>query len=434
MKKLTLAIIVTLFIAGLLVSQNITVTSPGARTAWHTGDTVTISWTSSRCTDSNIKINIFRNSIAVENFVEQLLCAGCSSKRWTIPASYADGNYILRVKTADGACRGDSGVFTISTLFVSTGNIEVFNPTSSTSFMVTQWALSIAWGNTGLNHENVSIEVIPEGNPAGAMVVTANTPNDDEYEWRSPGSFTGAGRFFIRVKTLDGAVWGDSEIYEVNALPVEPPVIVVTGPGSSSIWNVGSPRMIYWRKVREMNDRVKIKIYDSSGRSVITNISDNTENDEEEHWMVPSDHPAGRYIMRITTIDNEVTGDSGIFNITRPDDPVTPPPPPRRTTINVKSPDASTTWRGGQKATIQWSGTPTVGVRVRIELFKKGVLRAAAIISAGTENDGEFKWKTPVTISTGEYIVKITEIRRGGVYGISKTFVIKGKFPKFKLK
>ncbi len=443
MRKLANILFYVFFLSSLTIAGTITVTSPLPGADWHKGTTQTIRWTSSGCTDTSIKINIFRNTTDPVNFVEQLTCTGCSSKSWTIPEGYTDGNYIIRVKTADNICFGDSAVFNISPPpFVSTGTITVINPSSSTSFYVTQWALGINWSNTGENHENVSIEVIPEGNPAGAMVILASTPNDGDHEWRDPGSLTGAGRFYIRVKTLDGAVWGDSEVYQVNEHSAPESIILVNSPGSRALWNVNSPRMINWNKSGEMDERVSIKLYNSSGTTLIRTISDDTANDEEEHWIVPADLTAGTYIIRITTLDGEVSGDSDLFEITRPDDPVTdprtpiieeeaPPADPRTPivpgkTINIKFPNNRSIWRSGQKGEIVWSHKPSMNRRVKIELFKERDLRVNAVISADTENDGSFLWKIPPIIVSGKFLIKITTLD-GANYGVSEIFTINSK-------
>ncbi|MEN8222856.1 MAG: Ser-Thr-rich GPI-anchored membrane family protein [Acidobacteriota bacterium] len=444
MKKKLILLFSVILLSGLIYSGTLTVTSPGPGTAWYKGDGVTISWTSAGCTDPEIKINIFRNSIDPANFVEQLTCTGCSSKGWTVPAGYTNGNYVIRVKTADGTCRGDSSVFTIGERFVSTGTITVENFVGS-PFPLTQWALSISWGSTGTVHENVSIEAIPEGNPAGAMIIVAGTPNDDFYEWRNPGDLTGAGRFFIRVKTSDGAVWGDSRIFEILPPPAPFVQISVTGPGEGGNWNVGSPRMIYWRKDGPMAENVKIELLNHTGSALIRTITANTANDGSEHWVVPRDHAAGRYIMRVKTVDNEVTGDSGIFNITRPDDPATDPrtradpdetPPDDRDprtpilperVIKIKFPDKNSIWKRGKNVEIIWSKGPATAARVRIELWKTGSLQTSGTISERAANNGKFKWKVPNIVSGGKFIVKIKEIGGIGHYGISDVFIIKGK-------
>ena len=112
MKK-SIFVFITVLSAALVFSQSITVTSPRGGENWEKGIAHNITWTSSGCTDTNVKINIFRNSIDTANFVEQITGPNSGTARWTIPAAYTTGRYILRVKTNDNICVGDSGVFNI---------------------------------------------------------------------------------------------------------------------------------------------------------------------------------------------------------------------------------------------------------------------------------------------------------------------------------
>jgi len=96
-------------------AATITVTSPHAADIWYKGHPYTITWTSTSIPAStNIKINIFKDSINQANFKLQLTCTNTSLKSWTIPTSFENGTYYIRVKTEDNAVHGDSGAFTIS--------------------------------------------------------------------------------------------------------------------------------------------------------------------------------------------------------------------------------------------------------------------------------------------------------------------------------
>ena len=115
MKKNLLFLFTILIISGFIIAEGINVTFPRSGNSLYKNSSVNITWTTvTDCTDTNIKINIFRNSISEANFVEQLTCTNNGSKRWTISDRYEVGNYQIRVKTADNVCKGDSGVFRIT--------------------------------------------------------------------------------------------------------------------------------------------------------------------------------------------------------------------------------------------------------------------------------------------------------------------------------
>jgi len=114
MKKNLLFLFTVLIITGFITAEGINVTFPRAGSTFYKNSSVNIAWTSRDCTDRNFKINIFRNSISEANFVQQLLTSNATTIPWTIPISYSPGHYMIRVKTADNVCIGDSPAFRIS--------------------------------------------------------------------------------------------------------------------------------------------------------------------------------------------------------------------------------------------------------------------------------------------------------------------------------
>lgn len=434
MKKTLILLLVFGLAFAFVSAQSITITSPVSGNNWSFGESGRVTWTQSGEQNELVKIRLFNEAgVRILSLANRTDNDGLFE--WTVPATIPAGNYMIRVKTIDDLVTGNSSLFSIGVDFVSTGRIEVVTPNSSTSFYTTRVTTAISWNDYGELHENVSITVFSEGTSSRGTTIIESTPNDGEFSWNSPASTIGVGRYYIRVKTLDGAVWGDSDIFEI--LPTTPPLVQidVTGPDTDANWNVGSPRMIYWRVRGEMDDRVKIELYNHTGLVLIRTLFANTENDESEHWIVPGDHDAGRFVMKVTTIDNEETGTSGIFNITRPDDPEEPrstPLPVRRATMKIKFPNKDSVWKSGQKGNIVWANN-SLHRRVRIELFKKGAIRPVNLVSGNTANDGNFVWNIPAGILSGKYKIKVTTADNAA-YGLSEIFVIKSGRILFKKK
>ena len=96
-------------------AATITVTSPHSGDNWCKGSTHNITWTSTSIPAStNIKINIFKDSIKQANSKLQLTCTNTSLKSWTISTNFENGTYYIRVKTEDNVVHGDSGGFIIT--------------------------------------------------------------------------------------------------------------------------------------------------------------------------------------------------------------------------------------------------------------------------------------------------------------------------------
>lgn len=113
MKKQILFFTILILLTASVFSEGITVTFPRGGNNLYKISSYRITWTSTVCQNRVFKINIFKNQINEANFVEQLIATNTTSKEWTIPRSYTSGNYIIRVKTENNNCLGDSGVFTI---------------------------------------------------------------------------------------------------------------------------------------------------------------------------------------------------------------------------------------------------------------------------------------------------------------------------------
>ena len=153
MKKLIMFSLILVVSVGMIYSAGITVNSPAGGITWYKGSTHNITWTLSGCAsaDPNVKINIFKNAVDPSNFIEQLTATTASgSKSWTIAGSYTNGNYVIRVKTNDNACFGDSGVFTITDAPSDpASSITVNTPHSGTDWCKGS-THNILWSSTGI--------------------------------------------------------------------------------------------------------------------------------------------------------------------------------------------------------------------------------------------------------------------------------------------
>lgn len=426
MKKTLISLLVFGLAFAFINAQSIVVTSPASGDNWYFNEGKRITWTRSGEQNGLVKIRLFNEAgVRVLSIADRTNNDGIYE--WTVPNTLPAGNYMIRVKTVDDLVSDDSNFFNISESFVSTDSISISVPNSSTSIYTTHVTLAITWNSSGEIHENVSISVFPEGS-SSPTIITMSTPNDDSFHWDSPGALVGSGRYYVRVKTFDGAVWGDSEIFEILATTPPRVAITVDSPDSRAEWTVNVRRMIGWQKVGEMDDHVKIKIYNEAG-AITLNVTDNTENDESHTFFLPDTHPTGRHFVRVTTADNEVTDDSEIFNIIRLDERGDPPPdtpPESRNKINVKSPNSRSVWNSGQKVNIMWAKNTIVHTKVKIELFRERRLRAVKVISSRTDNDGTFSWKIPAGITSGRHIIKVTTLNNRA-YGLSEIFVLNMK-------
>ncbi len=112
-------LLITVFITVNSYAASIKITNPQAGNVWYKGKTNTIAWTKTSDSGTNVKINIFRNSIISTNFITQLKGYNNGLMPWKIPAGYTTGKYYIRIKGVDSIGKDigvhcDSGPFTIT--------------------------------------------------------------------------------------------------------------------------------------------------------------------------------------------------------------------------------------------------------------------------------------------------------------------------------
>lgn len=94
--------------------------------------------------------------------------------------------------------------------------------------------------------------------------------------------------------------------------------ITITSPKAASNWYYGKSYTISWTIKGDMDEYVKIRLLNETGTTKILDISNRTINDGNfRSWKVPDSIPSGKYVLRVKTVDDAVSDDSGKFNISK---------------------------------------------------------------------------------------------------------------------
>ncbi len=122
------------------------------------------------------------------------------------------------------------------------------------------------------------------------------------------------GNYRIRVQTLDDDSFADSGVFSVsNCQNIE-----VTKPTTSSICDIGSNLKVSWQTIG-VGPLLKVLLYNQSKTVMICPLSSgiaiNTLNPEV---LIPNSVSPGNYVVRVSTLDDSVFGDSEIFEISNP--------------------------------------------------------------------------------------------------------------------
>ena len=190
--------------------------------------------------------------------------------------------------------------------FVYSQTITVTNPHSGDTWYKGH-TYTITWTKSGTMNANVKIRLMRNG--SRVLPITDYTTNNGSFSWEVPSDLAN-GSYYIRVKTIDNAVYDDGEVFTIGNAPSAN--ITVTNPHSGQIWCKGKTYTITWTKSGSMDTNVKIRLFHGSTKIPLTN---STPNNGSYSWTIPSSLSNGSYYIRVRTVDNHVYDDGSYFTI-----------------------------------------------------------------------------------------------------------------------
>ncbi len=179
-------------------------------------------------------------------------------------------------------------------------NIKIKSPHSGDTWYKGQ-TYTITWTKTGTMNSNVKIRLIQNGTKI--LGITDLTPNNGTFNWPIPANLV-SGTYYIRVKTIDNAVYDDGEEFTITNV-VNPPVntIRITNPHGEVTWALNSRNMIQW--TYEGSGNIVIQLYQSC--SPVGTIYDGP-NTGSFNWIIDkylngSSITRGSYKLRVSSKD-----------------------------------------------------------------------------------------------------------------------------------
>lgn len=82
----------------------------------------------------------------------------------------------------------------------------------------------IKWDKKGDSYPNVKIRLYTSPGEVKVQDITNSAPNNESFSWKIPYG-TDLGKYFIRVRTLNNAKWGDSKEFEIVTGQIKPGVL-----------------------------------------------------------------------------------------------------------------------------------------------------------------------------------------------------------------
>ena len=347
-------------------APKIVVTAPALGDLWERKKTYAITWDRPGEQNASVKIKLF-NSAGTLVLTLTASTPNDGSYDWLVPSTLATGKYFVRVQTLDNLLRDDSDVFQ-----VIIPRITVTSPTA-TSVWLKGTSETITWTRIGTMDDNVKIHLYL--GTAKKLDVTTGTGNDGSYEWAIPATLA-AGKYTVRVITLDGKVTGKSAEFKIATGR-----ITVTAPAAGAKWQRGQTHEITWTSQGAVNANVKIRLY--QGTTLISTLVATTANDGAWRWAIPAKQAlATNYIIRVTAVDNQVTDDSPKFSIVS------------TAALAVTAPNSGEVLKAAQPFLLRWTRDPDV-LDVRLE-YSHDNGGTFSTIAGHAENSGEYAWQAPV--------------------------------------
>jgi hypothetical protein len=192
-------ILVLLFLMGtslaaVVSAQTITVTKPYdfPSEPYCTGKTYPITWTKSGTMPDTVKITLRNEASTAEVLVIADPAPNNGTYQWTIPASLADGKYVVRVKAKGAAVYGDSQASTM----VTCPAIRITSPHEGETWQETI-TYTITWDVIGTLQNGSKIELLDASGKV-ARPIADHIGNQGGYAWPVPGNLT-FGTYYLKI-------------------------------------------------------------------------------------------------------------------------------------------------------------------------------------------------------------------------------------------
>jgi len=362
-------------------SPSLTITSPNGGENVIAGTNLTITWASTGAV-GNVKIDYSTDSGTSWTEITASY-PNNGSYDWTVPDTPST-HCLVRISETDGSPADVSdSEFTI--LPPSSATITITSPNGG-EILLADSIHEITWTFTG-TIDNVFIEY-SFNNGVTWKTIVLSTPNSGSYNWSVPAA--PSDECLVRIGNSDAADGEPSDTSDALFSIELSNSITVTSPNGGESWEMGSTQTITWTSTGAVGP-VKIE-YSIDRGSTWTGIVAPTENDGSYEWTIPDmpDTPLNDCLVRISEHDvdkgpSDVSNEA--FSIISP----------LSTFIKVTAPNGGERLAIGSTYTITWTSTATIG-DVKIDYSTDNGFSWTEI-AAATENDGQYDWLVPDTLS-----------------------------------
>ena len=372
----------------------------GGQTLWM-GHSCTVTWTTTSCTDSSVKIELYRGtSTMVHQFESGTPNDGSQTVVLPVDGTLvAASDYRFAISAPDG----DPWDFSDSYFTISKPTISVTAPSTGSSFgpgavVPISWSWQQVLGN-------VHIEIYKDEQPY--QVVNSSAPNTGSSSWTVPSDAPTSSCYKVGISAMSGHVYAYSGCFTINGCT---PAIDVTYPDGGQTLYLGHDCNVSWTSSACMNENVKIELY--KGTSMVHQFESGTANDGTQTVNFPVDGAivAGSdYRIAISAVDMDPWNFSAsYFSLVKP-------------TITATAPAGGANFDPGDSCPIVWTSNMVLGV-IQIDLYANDTMLMQ--LAAGAPNTGNMAWTIPTLLPAGSRYQIGLSAMGGHVYGFTDYFTV----------
>jgi Kre9/KNH-like N-terminal Ig-like domain/FlgD Ig-like domain len=384
-----------------ICDPDLDVTYPNGGQTWYMGHDYTVTWSRTACSDSYIKIELYRGTSPPAILQFEAGTPNDGSQTINIPVdgsigAFSDYRIALSATDGDPWDFSDNG-FTIAsptlTLLAPNGGEEWDAGTTHT----------ITWSS---NQVTGGILIQPYRNGEPCTVLTTNATNDGSYDWTIPVDYDGSSQYRIGISAMGGHV---SDMSASNFTITAPTASLdITYPDGGQLLWAGHSFTATWDS-EYVSENVKLELYRGT-TDMICQFEAGTANDGNQLCALPPWlDAADDYHLAISTVSMETSDFSGSpFTISRP-------------TIVISSPTEGAEYDQGQTVSIDWTTNQVLG-NIHVEAYADGI--SAQVLDSNHPNDGHISWVIPDDFPDTEHARICMSAMDEQIYGESPYFTV----------
>ncbi|HEX9746722.1 MAG TPA: hypothetical protein VGB30_14990 [bacterium] len=253
----------------------------------------------------------------------------------------------------------------------------------------------VQWSSTGTIPE-VNIDLSLNAGLSYDIILGTNIPNTGNFNVMPVGQWDSMNAMVRISDSTDPFISDESDnVFSI----VEQQQVEVTIPNGGEVWNIGEPQQVTW-----------------TWQGVFPTVNIDLSLDEGDNWPIniATDAPnigffdidsmpgpdSDKAMIRVMNSDNPSVFDTSddVFTL------VAEVPP----SITVEAPNGGEIFTGGSTTDILWSSINVFG-QVKIE-YRFADVDPWIELTAGTDNDGVFKWNSIPNAGTSEAKVQVTSV------------------------